>query len=81
MSGNEVFYEADEEFDDTINTEDREECDKEINNFIFARSKCKAWATKTRNVCTNFRGRVMVAPPAGGEEQPKPETGHQALRT
>ena len=81
MAGVSVSYEADEHFDSEVNPDSRRECDDEIKDLIFERSKCKAWATKTRNVCTNFRASVMVTPPGGGEPELKPAVGHMALQT
>ena len=74
-------FEADEEFDEGINPENRHECDVEVKELIFARSKCKAWATKTRRICTNFRVSVMTAPTDGSDPMLKPNVGHMALHT
>ena len=82
MANNDVFYEADENFDDAIDETDRDDCDTAIGDQIFARSKCKVWATKTRNVCTNFRNRTMLTPQGEGAVPAlKPSAGHQALKT
>ena len=76
-----VAYEADEQFDSEINPESRRECDDEIKELIFARSKLRAWATKTRRICTNFRLSVMTAPIDGSDPELKPNVGHMALQT
>ena len=76
-----LAFEADENFDEEINPENRDECDEEVKELIFARSKCKSWATKTRRICTNFRASVMTAPTDGSDPMLKPNVGHMALQT
>ena len=83
MSGNEG-YSTVEDWDDDTRIDNKAACDIAIGNQLFARAKCRTWASKTKNVCTTLRRRLMALPAGaavGAEEELRPTAGHQSLKS